>query len=107
MSVRIAVWTYFMRGFGAAGIFLNRIGKHSGAKFCEFIFGLFSVPFFKASNFFFEIVYTLQQRELIRLGGECVRLGGEDYSLQFDNRLVEFREISVRYRRLCHLARRS
>lgn len=92
-----------MGWFARVGISSRDVSERPIPNILQFVFLFFSIPCFKASNFFFEIAYTLQQRELVALGRKCVRLGGEDYSLQFDDRLIEFREVSDRHQRLRHI----
>ncbi len=72
----------------------------------KFIFLLFTFPCFHLSNFFFKLTYTLQQRELVRLGRELVQLDGQDLSLQFDNSLPNDRCVMDTYYRLSRILRR-
>src|SRR5437879_4422842 len=90
-TVLIAIGTYGMIGFGRAYIFLQGVNKGVSARgtlwsyLSELIFLFLSIPCFKISQLFFKFTFTLQQQQLIRVGGKCACLGGEDCSVQFDD----------------------
>lgn len=76
---------YAMRRFSAAFVRLQLVSERSSSIVLQFIALLFCLPCLKLSHLAFKITYSLQQRELVRLGRECARLGGQDYSLEFDD----------------------
>ena len=59
-----------MRWLGALSLWFQGISKKSVAHCFQLVALLLSIPCFKASHFFFKIVYSLQQRRLRELGGE-------------------------------------
>ena len=77
----IACSTKLMLWFSVCHIGLQRIGDHPGPKLNKLVALLVCLPCFKASHFIFKVVYTLQQRKLLRL---C----REDFLLEIYNRAV-------------------
>ena len=85
----VAMCTYAMRGFAACFLWLKSASE--GSIVGQYIPLLLGTPCFKASNFFFKVAYTLNQRGLRRLGRKSVALGGEDYSVDFDGLCLNIR----------------
>ena len=81
LIVLIACCAKPMRFFGRLYFRLQRVHECPRNYFLKFISLLFSIPSFKASNFFFKKAYALQQRRLRNL---C----SEDFFLQFYDRPV-------------------
>src|SRR6516225_158636 len=80
----VAGCTYPMKGFGIACIRLQHVGKGPGSNLLQLVSLLLSFPCFKASNFFFKIAYSLNQRRLFCLR---IRQGGlhrEDLLVKLD-----------------------
>ena len=72
----VAMCTNFMRWFGHLGRFFKHIGESEVVPDLVKLVAFFLCrPCFKVSNRFFEIVYSLNQRELLRLYNEQARLG--------------------------------
>lgn len=84
-TLLIAICTYAMCWFSEGFLRLQLVSKGSTTKVGEFVPLLLGIPCFKLSHVSFKLAYSLQQRELVRLGRECARLGGQDFSLKFNN----------------------
>src|SRR5438874_3716773 len=95
-----------MRWFAICCVELQNISKRSRWELLQLVTLFLSVPCFRLSHFCFKIAYTLQQRELLRLGRKCVALGGDDYSLKFDNLGLNLGTDLEAHKRLENLARR-
>jgi hypothetical protein len=72
-----------MRRFGAAYLWFQHISNRAPSDGLEIVILFLSIPCFKLSNLFFKITYTLQYRQLVRLGRDCASQGGTDFSLYF------------------------
>ena len=66
-AVAIAVYTYPMRWFGAASVWLQHVGKRTPSQTFQFVTLFLSFPFFKISHFFFKRAYALNQRKIVPL----------------------------------------
>src|SRR5690606_27378747 len=102
----VAVCTKHMLWFSRAFFFFQDVSKLSKTYLGQFVPLLFCVPCFYASNMFFKLAYTLQQRELLRLSSDCARLGGKDHRLEFDGLCLNDGGVAQRYQRLRYIASR-
>lgn len=96
MSLLIASGTYAMNWFSTCFRFLQFISESAPSKVLKIIALLLSFPCFKASHFFFKIVYSLNQRRLRSL---C----GEDVFLKFYDRRVATDSIVNIFQSLRHI----
>ena len=86
----VTICTKCMAGFATRFRALQHISKRPGNTFCKAVALLLCFPCCKLSNFFFKLTYTLNQLELVRLGGHCARLGGDDFFLEFNDLFLNF-----------------
>jgi hypothetical protein len=93
-AVLVALCAGPMWGFGAAFSFFENISIRSVPHVAKFISLFFSLPCLKASYFFFQRAYAIQQFRLTLLGNQCALLGGKDLSKQFPERVPEFDEVA-------------
>lgn len=103
----ITSFTCIMRGFGWLSIWLQRIGKNPGMNFFKLIPLLLSIPCFRLSNYFFQLIYLFQHRMLLEQSAINVSLGAQDYLLEFKRDLVDRHsliELADRLRQLKRLA---
>lgn len=84
LRILIACWTYQFLGTSALGFWFNHIGERSRPHFYQFVFFLFSIPLFEASNLFFKLAYRGNQRRLILLRTRQGTLYGEKLSAELD-----------------------
>ena len=95
-----AVWAKPMKRLAVFHSWLRRISESSTIYGVKLVALFLTFPVFQLHNLLFKIAYTIQQRELRRIGRKCARLGGEDYSLQFDNLVLNHGSISQTYHSL-------
>src|SRR5579863_5807890 len=79
--IAIAMCAYPMRRLGIPSRWFQHHGECDSSETLQLIFILLSIPFFKASHFFFKLAYSIQQ---LRLRLAC----REDFFLKFYDRRV-------------------
>src|SRR5258706_6659375 len=90
-TILVAFCTYPMRWFGWFHSRLQDISKDAGGHFFQIVSLLCCFPCFYISDFFFKLAYSLNQRELLRLGAECATLGCQNNLLKLDGLTVQLR----------------
>ena len=74
LTLAVAVWTQPMRWFSASYRFFKGVGDDSAFYLVQFVALRLSLPCFKASNFFFQFVFALNQRRILLKQRELSRL---------------------------------